>query len=180
MKTRLCDYCGKEYQYQRIDSRFCSQKCGAAHRWKLTPKDTDHPRRCLVCRKEFFASRDANQKRICSDECRRARNDQKVREWHKRNPDREQIYRLRTKAKQYPDKNLIRFRRHNPDAPMSCEICGESRVLDLAHKPGFERNGQHRSVSNSKWPEMVWVLCPTCHALLDRMHYTPAELGLLP
>jgi len=25
---------------------------------------------------------------------------------------------------------------------------------------------------------MVWVLCPTCHALLDRMHYPPEELGL--
>ena len=27
-------------------------------------------------------------------------------------------------------------------------------------------------------PNHVWVLCPTCHALLDRMHYLPSDLGL--
>jgi hypothetical protein len=29
-----------------------------------------------------------------------------------------------------------------------------------------------------RWPEKVWVLCPTCHRLLDRMNYSPSELGL--
>jgi hypothetical protein len=32
--------------------------------------------------------------------------------------------------------------------------------------------------ANMQWPEMVWVLCPTCHRLLDRMHYPPTDLGL--
>jgi hypothetical protein len=90
----------------------------------------------------------------------------------------EAIYRARTKAKQLPDSNLIRFRRTNLDAPMACESCGETRVLDLAHKPEHRRNGEWRSVKNCSWPERVWVLCPTCHALLDRMNYSPEELGL--
>jgi hypothetical protein len=94
------------------------------------------------------------------------------------NPEKEPIYRKKTKAKQLPDSNLLRFRRHNPDAPKACESCGENRVLDIAHKPGHERNGAWRNSENCKWPEKVWVLCPTCHALLDRMNYAPEELGL--
>lgn len=178
MKTRACDHCGETYEFRRTDSRFCSQKCGAAYRWARSPKDTDKPRACLVCGGQFFATPQANQKRTCSDACRRARNAKCVREWHLRNPEREQLYRARSKAKRLPDTNLVRFRRHNPHAPKECESCGENRVLDFAHKPGKERNGAWRSVANTKWPEMVWVLCPTCHALLDRMRYSPEELGL--
>ena len=51
-------------------------------------------------------------------------------------------------------------------------------ALDVAHKPGHERVGAWRSAANCVWPTMVWVLCPTCHALLDRMHYPPEDLGL--
>lgn len=178
MKTRHCDRCGNEYGFQRADSKFCSQSCGAAFRWKDSPKATDKPRPCRVCGKMFQVRPEQNQKWTCSDACRRARNAQIVREWHKRNPERDALYRQRTKSKQCPDSNLSRFRRHNRNAPMACESCGESRVLDLAHKPGHERNGAWRSVRNSQWPEHVWVLCPTCHALLDRMHYPPADLGL--
>lgn len=178
MGIRNCNHCGKKYEFKRKTSLFCSQNCGAAYRQARAPKDTDRPRKCRECGKQFFATPDANQKRVCSDDCRRARNSRRVREWHKRNPERESLYRERTKEKRLPDGNLIRFRRHNQDAPMECESCGENRVLDLAHKPGHERNGAWRSVRNSKWPEMVWVLCPTCHALLDRMHYPPEELGL--
>jgi len=86
---------------------------------------------------------------------------------------------MRSKEKQLPDSNLIRFKRWNPNAPDACESCGEDRVIEVAHKPGFERNGAWRKAANSKWPEMVWVLCPTCHSLLDRMHYPPGDLGLI-
>lgn len=178
MKTRACDNCESVYEFQRRDSQFCSSKCGAAYRWRGYPKDTDKPRSCRECGAAFYATKDANQKRICSDKCRRTRQARAVRGFHKRNPEREAIYRQRTKAKQPPDSNLRRFRRSNQNAPMACQVCGEARVLDLAHKPGFERNGRSRAVRNSKWPEMVWVLCPTCHALLDRIHYSPEDLGL--
>ena len=178
MKTRTCDHCGKEYEYKRHDSKYCSQSCGAAHRFSLQPKITEAGRQCIVCGKQFSLRRDQSQKKTCSDACRRARVSQIIREWHKRNPERESLYRQRTKEKQLPSTNLVRFYRHNPDAPKACECCGEQRVLDVAHKPGYERNGQWRNINNTQWPEQVWVLCPTCHALVDRMRYSPEELGL--
>lgn len=96
-----------------------------------------------------------------------------------RRPQQEAIYRARTKAKRFPDSNLVRFYRSNPNAPHKCESCGETRVLDVAHKPSYPRWGAWRSASNCVWLEMVWVLWPTCHALLDRMHYSPADLSLV-
>ena len=178
MHTNTCEHCRIEYVAKRATSRFCSQKCGAAFRWAKTEKDTEKPRACRECGKMFFASADANQKRICSVECRRARNSRSVREFHAANPDRENWYRLRSKEKKLPDSNHIRFYRVNQSAPKHCESCGEARVLEIAHRPNHERNGRGRSLSNCKWPEMVWVLCPTCHRLLDRMNYTPEDLGL--
>lgn len=171
-----CEHCGKLFQPKR-KGRFCSGKCGAAFRWKHRPNPiTSHV--CRNCGKEFPIRPDQNQKWTCSDKCRRARVAKITREWHLRNPQRDALYRMRTKAKQLPENNLVRFRRHNKHAPHACEACGEKRVLDVAHKPGHERNGQGRSSRNCRWPEMVWVLCPTCHALIDRMHYPPSELGL--
>lgn len=178
MHTSTCKQCGVLYEPKRKTSLYCSQKCGAAFRWSQTEKDTTHPRNCRECGKAFFASPDANQKRICSDECRKKRNSRKVREFHAANPDRENWYRARSKEKKLPDSNHVRFYRANPTAPKHCESCGESRVLEIAHKPNHERNGRGRSLSNCQWPTMVWVLCPTCHRLLDRMNYTPSELGL--
>ena len=175
--TKQCKGCGEVHEFLRKDGEFCSQKCGAKWRWANRPNPvTEHI--CRTCGKTFPIRPDQNQKWTCSDECRRARVSKIVREWHIRNPDRQSIYRQRTKDKQLPESNLVRFRRSNPDAPMSCESCGEIRVLDVAHKPGYERNGQWRNSKNCKWPEMVWVLCPTCHALIDRMRYSPQELGL--
>ena len=175
--TKQCKECGKLHLFIRKDGDFCSQKCGAAWRWKNRPNPVlEHT--CRNCGKVFPIRPDQNQKWTCSDECRRARVAKTVRDWHLRNPERESVYRLRSKDKQLPDSNLTRFRRYNPEAPKSCESCGEIRVLDVAHKPGFERNGQWRNAKNCKWPEMVWVLCPTCHALLDRMRYPYTELGL--
>ena len=176
MKTGQCLQCGKIHPSPK-GGKFCSKKCGASYRWKNRPNPIKS-HICRSCGKSFPIRPDQNQKWTCSDECRKSRVAQIVREWHKRNPERDSIYRQRTKAKQLPDSNLIRFRRYNPSAPMNCESCGEHRVLDMAHKPGHERNGQWRSRSNCVWPDKVWVLCPTCHALLDRMCYSPEELGL--
>jgi len=177
MKT-LCLHCSAPVSAQRTTRKFCTRECGAAYRWKIAPKKSDEGHVCRACGKTFPIGPGQNQKWTCSDACRRARVAQITREFHLRNPEREALYRQRHKAKQLPDSNLHRFRRWNPNAPTACESCGETRVLDMAHKPGQERNGQWRSQANCRWPEMVWVLCPTCHALLDRMHYPPAELGL--
>jgi len=87
-------------------------------------------------------------------------------------------YRQNWQAKVGTDSNMLRFRLRFPDAPTSCQSCGETRVLDIAHKPEFRRNGHWRSKENTTWPDKVWILCPTCHALLDRKGYEPSSLGL--
>ena len=133
---------------------------------------------CRICGTIFPITKEQHNKWLCSEVCRRASNAKSVRTFHLRKPHKEYEYRSRTKAKKLPDGNNVRFYRSNPTAPKSCESCGESRVLDVAHKPGHERIGAWRSSKNCKWPEMVWVLCPTCHALLDRMNYPPSDLGL--
>jgi heterodisulfide reductase subunit B len=86
-------------------------------------------------------------------------------------------YRKKSREKIGPDGNLKRFRLRHPEIPIHCQACGESRVVDIAHKPEWKRNGAWRSAKNST-PEKVWLLCPTCHALIDRMNYDPSELGL--
>lgn len=178
MFKNTCEKCSCVFDAKRSTSRFCSQKCGAAMRWVLSVKDTSKPRACLECGASFIAKPEANQQRLCSDACRKTRNSRKVREFHAANPERENWYRSRTKEKKLPDSNQIRFFRANPNAPRCCESCKENRVLEIAHRLGYERNGRGRSLSNCKWPEMVWVLCPTCHRLLDRMNYSPKDLGL--
>ena len=161
-----------------VHRKYCSQKCKGRYRKKnpSPPKENGHI--CRICGKWFPIGKGQHNKWLCSDQCRRESVAKSTREFHLRNPHKENLYRQRTKAKRLPDSNLIRFRRTNPNAPKKCESCGENRVLDVAHKPGKERNGAWRNSQNCKWPDMVWVLCPTCHALIDRMHYSPEELGL--
>jgi len=159
--------------------KYCSQKCGAAYRWKTRPNPiTEHA--CRYCGKIFNIRPDQGQKWLCSDDCRRKHNSKNVREWRQRNPDKIKKHREKRKAKGILDGNIERFQKWNPEAPSICEACGESRIIEIAHKPSYERNGAWRSRSNSKWPEMVWVLCPTCHKLIDSLNYPPEKLGLIP
>jgi hypothetical protein len=51
------------------------------------------------------------------------------------------------------------------------------RILEAAHKPGFERNGAHRVLKYYE-RHMFWMLCPNCHTYLDAKLKTPTELGL--
>ena len=173
-----CVECGAELEGSRHDRKYCSRRCKGRFRRSQGRKDSVTRHRCRICAAWFPIQPDQGNKWLCSDACRRASAAKSVREFHKRQPEAEAIYRARTTAKQLPDGNNIRFYRHNPDAPRACESCGESRVVETAHKPHKRRYGAHRSSKNCKWPEMVWVLCPTCHVLLDRMHYPPDELGL--
>jgi hypothetical protein len=75
------------------------------------------------------------------------------------------------------DTVLNRIRRRYPDVPTQCESCGENRILEVAHKPEHKRNGMWRIAATMK-RHMFWVLCPTCHKLLDRGIRTQQELGL--
>ena len=175
-----CKGCGASIAKAHRSRRYCSDACKKQHYKRIHAGREGRVRHhdCRMCGKTFPIGKGQGNKWLCSDECRRASNAKSVREFHKRRPEAESIYRARTKAKVLPDGNMVRFRRWNPDAPTACESCGESRVLDAAHKPGRERLGAGRTRKNTRWPEDVWVLCPTCHALLDRMNYPPGDLGL--
>lgn len=173
-----CVECGVEMPGSHIHRMYCSTRCKGRWRKKNAPPAGVQSHNCRVCGTTFPIGPGQYNKWLCSAECRRASNARSVRTFHERRPQQEAIYRARTKAKRLPNNNLARFYRTNPHAPRACECCGEHRVLDVAHKPGAERRGAWRSSQNCKWPEMVWVLCPTCHMLLDRMHYPPEELGL--
>ena len=173
-----CVQCTAPMPGSNSHRRYCSGRCKAAWRRAHPGPPATDGHNCRMCGAWFALGPGQHNKWLCSAECRRASNAKSVRTFHIRQPAAEAIFRERTKAKRLPEGNLTRFYRTNPDAPRACEACGESRVLDVAHKPTHRRNGEWRSSQNCKWPSMVWVLCPTCHALLDRMHYPIGELGL--
>lgn len=173
-----CVVCDLELVGSYINRKYCSTRCKAIWRKNNCSKDPVTEHSCRICSKTFPISKGQYNKWLCSAECRRASVALSVRAFHTRRPQQVEIYRARTKEKCLPDSNVIRFYRWNPNAPRKCESCGEDRVLEVAHKPGHERIGEGRRSSNCKHPEMVWVLCPTCHRLLDRMNYSPEELGL--
>lgn len=177
MLTQKCIQCDTEMPPSNLTRKYCSFRCKKAY-LKVHGGSLAQGHECRQCGNLFAIGPGQGNKWLCSDACRRASNAASVRNFHERQPLAEAVYRAKTKAKSPPDSRNLRFYRSNPTAPRACQSCGEDRVTEVAHRPGHERLGSHRSSANTKWPEMVWVLCPTCHRLLDRMHYTPEELGL--
>lgn len=178
-ENRLCLHCQQPIPIDRKNGAlYCSHSCKVKFNKAIIRSGPVTTHTCRTCQKIFPITPRQNNKWLCSPECRRARNAEHVREFHKRQPLAEALYRARTRAKILPDGNLIRFYRSNPTAPKKCESCEEHRVLEIAHKPGHQRFGAGRTTENTTWPDKVWVLCPTCHRLIDRMNYSPAELGL--
>lgn len=175
----FCVQCGVEMPNSHIHRKYCSSKCKGRWQRSNPPAPASSGHSCRVCGSHIAIGPGQNNKWICSDDCRRSQFAASVRKFHQIRPERQIEYRARTRKKHGPDSNLKRFYAWNPDAPHECESCNEKRVLEIAHKPQFERVGRSRQRANSKWPEMVWVLCPTCHSLLDRMNYPPEDLGLL-
>ena len=180
--TITCIQCSCELPATSPSHRkFCSGRCKARYR-KIHCCDgkSGEGHQCRECGALFPIGPGQHNKWLCSDECRRKSAKRSIREFHGRRPQMERIYRARTKERFPIDRIALRFYRLYPDAPRACEACGESRVVEIAHKPNHARFGTRVSSKNLEWPKMVWVLCPTCHELIDRMHYDPAELGLIP
>lgn len=136
-------------------------------------------RNCRVCEKPFpvVKQRDDANRQHCSRECAVESARASRRRFYQNKPEKYVEYHRKSRERLGPDGNLKRFYARYPDAPRACQSCGEKRVLDVAHKPGHERNGAWRSAKNTTL-DKVWILCPTCHALIDRMGYVPSELGL--
>ncbi len=184
-KTRHCLECGASFEASNAKHRYCSVYCSNLNGQKRSGQAPlwERGRFCRICGKQFFPKRGAaaNNRWHCSDDCsRKSARNSRSKFWKSRRDPRKtraRYYRA-SRKKLGPDTSLKRFYRNNPRAPKKCEACGESRILDVAHRPEHARRGAWRSSANRVWPEKVWVLCPTCHGLLDRMHYSPKDLGL--
>jgi hypothetical protein len=180
-RTKFCTICATPYEARNAWHRYCSRKCRTENDRNQAGRKIDSGRFCKQCGSKFFpAYMTGNNKQHCSSECAvKSARESRSKFWGKQPDAKKKMaeYYQRSRERIGPDGNLKRFYSRHPDAPHACQSCGETRVLDVAHRPGFERNGAWRSKDNTTL-EKVWVLCPTCHALLDRMHYPPEELGL--
>lgn len=178
MYDLLCRECGSAFRAKRPDKRYCTQHCtGKAARTRRGEQSniTAAGRDCGQCQRHFEITPPDTNQRYCSPDCARNSAKQQRRVWHKANPTKQKSYNSNR-----PDRTwglVARLRRRHPNLPTSCQSCGESRVLELAHRPGFKRNGAYRIMKNTQ-PHMIWVLCPTCHKLLDRGICTQTALGL--
>lgn len=69
-EIRICQYCGKPYEPQRENQKYCSEGCGSLHHGHLLVKPE---KICVQCGSTFQAS--ARKTLYCSQKCRQdARN----------------------------------------------------------------------------------------------------------
>lgn len=169
----VCETCDSPMKKYVRRQRWCSTKC-ANKRRNIGPTE----RSCRSCGETFVRAdaHDSNRQH-CSPDCARASARKSRQEFKRRRPEREPVYRERQRQKNLKDTAVQRLWRKYPWMPRACEACGESRVLDIAHRPEHARNGAWRTMGNTT-PEMIWILCPLCHALLDRLGYTAEQLGI--
>lgn len=172
---RHCVFCGKKFKATRAWHTYCHRNCSEKRRRKQLGLVRDIGRYCKQCGVHFIPA--TSHAQHCSGECQTKSARQSRSRFFKKNPGIHKKYSETRTSKHGKDGNLFRMQRRYPDLPTACQSCGEARVLDIAHKPEFARNGQWRLVSNTT-PEKIWILCPTCHALIDRKGYDPKELGL--
>lgn len=180
---RNCRGCGIEF-IAVTTQQYCTPECRrkAEHERKMAQPGywLATPKTCRHCCKEFVIPRGSSPNRQhCSSACSRASIKKSVVDFHSRNPEKEQEYRAISKKRAPRDTLVKRLYKKYPDLPTSCEAagCTEGRVIDLAHKPEFRRNGAHRTLDQYQ-RHMFWILCPTHHALLDRGVMSVKEMGL--
>jgi endogenous inhibitor of DNA gyrase (YacG/DUF329 family) len=170
-----CASCGTPFKRRMKTQAFCSERCQAASR-RVGPKE----RRCRVCTGTFVTQGRGDSNRWhCSRECARVSARRARLAFKRDRPDRIEAHRATARAKneRQRDTELARLWRRFPFMPHACEGCGDDRVLEIAHRPEHRRWGAWRRTKDNT-PEKVWILCPTCHALLDRCGYTPEQLGI--
>lgn len=175
-----CGLCGKLFAPEKVTVKWCSLECKKDFDDRRQKAKGETIRRfCWQCGKTFPVTSQGDRNRWhCSSECATRSAKESRSKFYYSNPTKDAEYRARSKERRGPDGNLPRLYRRYPDAPRACQACGENRVLDMAHKPEFRRMGAWRTRENSSL-DKIWALCPTCHALLDRMNYSPEELGLV-
>lgn len=171
-----CVGCGAVFKRNAVLKQYCTMACRQATLAIKRPTWVPTTTECTMCSKSFqYIGRPV--RKLCSEECRRESARRHRAAFARKRPEQLEVYRETQRAKKKRDTLLGRLWRKYPWLPRACESCGESRVLDVAHRPGQERRGLWISVTGSH-PDRIWILCPTCHALLDRCKLTQAELGI--
>jgi hypothetical protein len=178
-KIRYCIVCGQSFVAKTARQKYCSRKCSSkVYREKKGIKLKDG-RYCKQCGKKFYPNyKDGKNRQHCSDECSRksARNSMS-KYWSTNKSEKQKKQQKVYSKKNGKDSKMKRFLKRYPNAPKECQACGENRVLEICHKPEYRRQGAWRTVANTQL-HMVWILCPTCHSLLDRKGYALEEIGL--
>ncbi len=172
--NKTCPYCKKDFISHNKSAIYCSKLCRNRTNQNIKNPLTT-PRICKVCKKEFIVTKHQCNKQHCSDECSRKSAQLSRKRFTDKNPKRHLIYNDTRRKKGHQDTLINRFFTKYPKVKKQCIVCGESRILDLHHIK--KRNGSWRLMSNTT-PDNIWVLCPTCHALIERGICTPKELGI--
>ena len=176
--TTPCAICGTPI-LKRSNNKYCSDQCRRTGYAVQFPPADPH-RACRICGTVFIRIGQGQcNKQHCSEACAAISAKAARQRFARKRPEREKQYRDKQRAKRNKDTLLGRLWRKYPLLPRCCEACGESRVLEVAHRPEHARNGAWIAVRLSK-PDMIWILCPLCHALLDRLHYSAEQLGIKP
>lgn len=184
---RTCGHCGAAFTTGIRNAQYCQELCRTrasrarrdetkAGEWLRTP------RTCPLCRAEFMCTMETGpNKKYCSPKCSieaRAR----YHSWWTRTefPKAMKAYNAARARNHGPDTLTNRLRKRYPDLPTVCEVptCTEARVLECAHKPEYRRNGGWRTMDKYE-RHMFWMLCPTCHRVLDMGIETPEQMGLV-
>lgn len=179
-----CEHCGKMYIPFRKRSRFCSNLCSA--QWHYKRKNTvQRERPCKECQ-SIFSYNGIGHLNFCSDKCARiAASRSKIisartaAQWRKDHPNETAKYRKVQKERNPESVKgglTQRFFAKYPHVKYQCQSCGEKRIVELAHK--IARNGAWRTLGNTTEKD-VWILCPTCHRLLDFGICTKEQLNLI-
>jgi predicted nucleic acid-binding Zn ribbon protein len=176
-KTKHCIVCGKTFDSKTPWHKYCSRKCSSQIYRENHGLKLKNGRFCRQCGVKFFPELKQQNKQHCSIECSRKSARESRSKFYERNPQKSFEYYKRRQAKHSIDNNMHRFLQRFPNAPRKCQSCGEERVLDIAHKLEHRRNGSWRSNKNTTL-DKIWILCPTCHALIDRKGIPPSQLGL--
>ncbi len=176
-RTKFCVVCSTPFEANTSRHMYCSRSCETRRqRERKGIKLESEGRHCRQCGYHFAPT--SNHQMHCSPKCSNRSARESRSKFFARNPNSMIEYSKRYRNRVGGDGNLIRFFIRHPNAPRQCQACGDDRVLDIAHRPEYKRNGAWHTAKNSTWPEKVWILCPTCHALIDRKGYDPASLGL--
>lgn len=182
---RVCAFCAKKFVTGMRSALYCSERCrtdaatarrdrGAAGAW-LRIKIT-----CGVCGAKFLRTKKTGPNRkYCSPSCSVLSIKKDHLRFIRAYPEAMAAYNRRRYKNYGSDTLFKRLQKKYSDLPSICEAIGciESRVLELAHKPQYKRNGAPRTLARYE-RHMFWVLCPTHHRLIDKKTETPERLGL--